>query len=185
MYVIFCSIFAFVAIQLGLFAESQRGIFGKESGNLLLGVEFALLFLTCLVAFLFITQKKKLGIAVGLLSFSLLFAFLGWFVLPQNSWERAYDRVYEWEQVIDNYNFKLRYSNRSNEEVSLHLRRLNEELNARQLELQAAEVRFNGEPEYFQSKTISWFLWFDALIFALAAAFSFQRLTNASSSFRG
>ena len=87
--------------------------------------------------------------------------------------------MFDWERTLDDYRSEQQHSPDPPEERNLHLRRLNEELTARKLELRAAEVRFNGEPQFFRSNFISWMLWIDSLIFILGAVFVLRLPDNA------
>jgi hypothetical protein len=94
--------------------------------------------------------------------------FLGWFVHPSQIYGRAIDRFFDWKKSGVSLEESIGES-KSKEDAFLYPRRFQEELFARHLELKAAEVRFNGEPQFFRSAFFTWSLWFFSLVCFLAA----------------
>lgn len=179
MYFLFWLILGYVAIHLAFFADAQRAAFGDNAGNILLSVQMATIFAVGVIGWLWSRGRKKIALVVGLLGAAALLAFVGWFVQPEQRYERSLDRVFDWEHALDDYRFEQQYSPDPPEERSLRLQRSREELTARKLELRAAEVRFNGEPQFFRSNFISWMLWIDSLILVVGVIFVLRLPNNA------
>ena len=178
MYLLFLLVLGYVAIHLAFFADTQRATFGDSAGNILLTVEVTTIVTVGVVGWLWSRRQKKVALAVGLASAAALLAFIGWFVQPERRYERAVNRMFDWDRALDDYRVEQQYSPDPPEERNLHLRRLRAELAARKLELRAAEVRFNGEPDFFRSNFISWMLWIDSLIFVVGAIFVLRLPNN-------
>lgn len=179
MYLVFWLVLGYVAIHLAFFAGAQRATFGDNAGNMLAVVEVATIVSIGFVGWMWSRKKEQGALALVFTIAAALLAFAGWFVQPEQRYERALAREFQCEADLYNYTLEQENSPDSPEKRSLHLRRIKEELAARKLELQAAKVRFNGEPLYFRSNFISWMLWIDSLICVAGAIFVFRLPINA------
>lgn len=179
MYFLFWLALGFVAVHLMFFADAQRAIFGDIAGNMLIAAEVVTIVSIGIVGWLWLRKQEKSALVVGFASAAVLFAFAGWFVLPEHRYERALNRVLNSEHALNEYAFEQQYLPDPPNERSLHMQRIKEELAARKLELRAAEVRFNGDPRFFRSYFKSWMLWIDSLICVVGAIFILRLPNNA------
>jgi hypothetical protein len=174
-------VFAFFAVQLGLFADALRSAVGDSSANIIGALSLAVTLSLGFSIWCWSTNKLRAGLVAGLVALACAFAYGGWFILPDQRYERAIDRVDDLEWALEDLSFqerlratngdaqKIEQSTEDLAQVSLRFQRLRTELAARQLELRAAELRFRGDPAYFRSDGLAWFLWIDAAFLLLAA----------------
>jgi len=143
--------------------NQQQQHFGKAAGTVLSIIELTVPLIVWL-GYYFWKRKRERELMVAIWIWSgIILAFLGWFAHPSQIYERAIDRLSDWEKSGVHLEESIRES-KSNEDASLYARRFQEELYARKLELEAAEVRFNGEPQFFRSTFVTWSLWFFSLV---------------------
>jgi hypothetical protein len=145
-------------VEIAMLADAQRDHFGVLGGNQLLTLEFLVLAGTSVTYATW--HKAHPRRAVGLISIqlSLAFAFLGWFVHPDEVYSRALQRTADWERVIADHNF-ARESGEEVDDSPKMRQRLTRELRARQYEYKAAEMRYEGDKEFFRSTHFS-MLWY-------------------------
>lgn len=171
--IIVASIYIFLSANI-----EKTPFFGERTGKIIFMATLVAAVCIYLTYHLRRKGKKHHSIAVAFLAISLSFALVGWLVHPNQIYGRAVDRLYDWEKVIDQYS--LEQHNRD-EDDSIVKRRLQEELAARQLEYQAAEIRHNGEPTFFYSTFYVWGFWFFAIAFFLDGIFCYairEKLIN-------
>lgn len=161
---------AIVASVLGLvllfmLAEAQRNFFGDHSGNLLFILEFGVIVAGSVVGYLWRANKRSLGVSVACLSTAVALTFLGWFVHPDQIYSRALERVSDWERALSYYRFEQSLGRRD-PDATVRLQRLMQEMAARRNEYHAAEIRHNGEPEFYRSMFFTWGLWLISVVFA-------------------
>jgi len=142
----------------------HSNLFGERIYKTVLIAEIVLGISLYLIYYFWNKEKRHIAIALSFLITGVIFAIIGWFVYPNQTYERARDRLYDWEKVVDEYQYSPEREVASKEKDSITWRRLREELAARQLEYQAAEIRYNGEPGFFHSTFYTW----SYLLFAIA-----------------
>jgi hypothetical protein len=167
--------FAVAAIFIGLLADAQRQHFGAFSGNLLLGAEVAVLMVVGLAASLWRKGKSSLSICLASWGAAAFFAFVAWFVHPEQMISRAEDRLGDWELAIDNYRIEQVYGEKD-KDASVRFQRLATELSARRNEYEAALTRYKGDPQFFRSSFFTWSFGAIAVAFAVAGFVMFKRL---------
>ncbi len=151
-------IFIFVSAS-----DAQRAYFGGRTSRIIFIFEICTPILAYF-GYFFWKRGKKAQVILGMwLYAAIIFAFLGWFVHPAQIYERAVDRHSDWE-ISKLYSEESMRQSKSAEEPGLYLRRFQEELRARNLELRAAEIRYHGEPKFFRSTFFTWSLWFFAIV---------------------
>ena len=158
--------FTVAAIFLGLITDAQRQYFGVFSGNLLLGAEVAVLVVTGLAASLWRKGNSRLSICFASWGAAALFAFVAWFVHPEQVISRAEERLGDWELAIDNYRIEQAYGEKD-KEASVRFQRLATELSARRNEYEAALTRYKGDPQFFRSSFFTWSFGAIAVTFAV------------------
>lgn len=161
--------FAVAAIFFALLADAQRQHFGVFSGNLLLGAEVAVLVVGTLATSYWRKGKRSLSICLASLGAAVLFAFLAWFIHPEQVISRAGERLGDCELALGNYRIEQTYGEKD-KDASVRFQRLATELSARQAEYEAALTRYKGDPEFFRS---SFFTWSFAAISVALAVFGF------------
>lgn len=168
-------VFAVAAIFLGLLADAQRQHFGVFSGNLLLGTEVSVLVIVGLAASFWRKEKRSLSICLASWGAAVFFAFVAWFVHPEQAISRTGERLGDWELAIDNYRNEQAYGEKD-KDASVRFQRLATELSARRNEYEAALTRYKGDPEFFRSSFFTWSFGAIAVAFAIAGFVMFKRL---------
>jgi hypothetical protein len=163
-YIIFYSA---IVILLSLLADNQRDFFGNHSGNLLLIAE-----LISVAALFFSTSlwkkgKKSASALLASTSAAALLSFTAWFIHPDQIFYRAGERLKDWEEATNQYLHEPSHERYGNDSEII-IQRLATELTARRYEYRAAQIRYEGDPDFFRS---SFFTWLFSLI-ALALAFT-------------
>lgn len=167
--------FVVAAIFLGLLADAQRQHFGVFSGNLLLGAEVAVLVVAGLAASFWRKGERSLSICLASWCAAIFFAFVAWFVHPDQVISRAGERVGDWELAIHNYRVEQAYGEKD-KDASVHSQRLATELSARRNEYEAALTRYKGDPKFFRSSFFTWSFGAIAVAFAIGGFVMFKRL---------
>lgn len=162
-------------VFLGFLADAQRQQFGVISGNLLLSTEVAVLVIAGLAASFWRKGKKDLSICLASWGAAAFFAFIAWFVHPEQTISRAVERLGEWELVIDDYRIEQVYGEKD-KDASVRFQRLATELSARRSEYEAALTRHKGDPEFFHSSFFTWSFGAIAVAFAITGLVMFRRL---------
>ena len=168
-------VFAVAAIFLGSLADAQRQHFGVFSGNILLSAEIAVLVAIGLAASFWRKGKRSLSICLASWGAATFFAFVAWFVHPEQVISRAEERLGDWELAIDNYRIEQAYGEKD-KDASVRFQRLATELSARRNEYEAALTRYKGDSEFFRSSFITWSFGAIAVAFAIAGFVMFKRL---------
>jgi len=152
--------------------DIQRELFGVRDGNLVAAIEICLPICAYLLYDLSKRGKQARAKAGGWLVAAVFAAFLGWFVHPDQVHQRAVDRLADWKDATINY--EQRQANQPTDtakQAGIRYRRLQEEQSARELEAQAASVRYDGEPGFYRSPYYTWSFWGFGIFFLLNGLF--------------
>jgi len=140
--------------------DIQRELLGVRDGNLIAAFEICLPICGYLLYDLWKRGRHAQAKAGAWFVASVIAAFLGWFIHPDQVHQRAIDRLADWEAAASNY--AQRQANQptdSAEQAGIRYQRLREEQNARELEAQAADIRYEGEPGFYRSPYYAWSFW--------------------------
>ncbi len=107
--------------------------------------------------------KAMLAKVGGWLLTAIVIGYWGWYVHPNQFYDRAFVRPIPFESLVEAYESghhpEYLLENPTPEEIQKRYERAKVELAARKLEYRAAEIRYNGDPQYFRSSFIAWSLW--------------------------
>jgi len=152
--------------------DIQRELFGVRDGNLVAAIEICLPICAYLLYDLSKRGKLMRAKAGGWLVAAVFAAFLGWFVHPDQVHQRAIDRLSDWRAAASNYEQRqANHPTDTPEQAGIRQRRLLEERSARELEAQAASVRYAGEPGFYRSPYYTWSFWGFGILFLINGLF--------------
>ncbi len=175
--------FSAVAIFLALLADAQRQHFGVFSGNLILGVEMAIVSVSALSISFWRRGKRTSSMSFAAWTAAFICAFTAWFIHPTQVFARAEDRLSDWELAIDKYRIEQAYGEKD-KDASVRFKRLTTEFSARRNEYQAALTRYRGDPDFFRSSFFTWSFSGFSVIFAIAGFVIFKRRGSDANSFK-